>query len=559
MRRGVWRGTVSAAAVALAIGGAQAAAAQESPPATQAQEGQGMEETGVPTSDADAYAAPMATGDGAQVPPAPSSAEQRISDLEQQIAALAEQIADLKQSTGSQVRSLRDTLETTQVKVDNGRLTVERRNLETNTTEFSVALRGVIHLDSAIYDQDEAETLALDPRRGSFGDATEAARARDLNSGANFRRARIGIEGKAFTYFDYALIGEFGGSGVEEGGRINDFWVQYSGFDPRVRIKAGAFAPPTGLEEVVSTNGSLFMERASPAETVRAIAGGDGRTGVGVLSNGEKWNLSGVITGQVIGSQNFDEQLAFVGRATYVPFRRDDTLVHVGVNTTWVMQPADAGPDVTSNRYPLRLRDRPELRVDGTRLVDTGNLDADGLVTLGLEFGAMRKNAYIQAEYVTIDVDRRVSALSDPQFNGWYVQGSYIFNKDVYRRYQTANAGFDGPRVEADKAFNLKNGTWGVWELGLRYSNLDLNDNEGSAGFLPVDAVRGGEQQIWTLGLNWYLNNTVRLMFQAQDIDVDRLSPGGSVFGGPAPLTPPAGVQVGQDLQTYALRTQVAF
>ena len=45
-------------------------------------------------------------------------------------------------------------------------------------------------------------------------------------------------------------------------------------------------------------------------------------------------------------------------------------------------------------------------------------------------------------------------------------------------------------------------------------------------------------------------------------VDVDRLNPAGvgnlTPFG-PAPATPPIGVQIGQDLDIYGLRTQYSF
>ncbi|MGH6998857.1 MAG: OprO/OprP family phosphate-selective porin, partial [Phenylobacterium sp.] len=365
----------------------------------------------------------------------------------------------------------------------------------------------------------------------------------------------IGIEGKAFGAFDYNFLYDFGGSGTEEAGKISAAWVQYGFPVANLKLRIGAFSPPSGLEEAVSTNGSLFVERASPSETVRAIAAGDGRTAVALLAGGDNWTGTAAITGNIIGTSSFDEQTAFVGRLTYVPFRRDDSLIHVGVNTSIVFNPAAGGPDVTGAPATtnIRLRDRPEIRVDGTRLIDTGNIDADGLTAIGAEFGAQWKNLYVQTEYFDIDVDRK-GALSDPDFSGWYAQAGWTLTGEP-RRYSAG--AFDAPRPA--KPFDLKKGTWGAWELGLRYSVLDLNYLAGSPGTAPVaSAIRGGEQEIFTLGLNWYVNNVLRFQAAFQDVSVDRLSPGGTAFGTGA-ATPPAGAQVGQDFNIYSLRTQYAF
>ena len=73
-----------------------------------------------------------------------------------------------------------------------------------------------------------------------------------------------------------------------------------------------------------------------------------------------------------------------------------------------------------------------------------------------------------------------------------------------------------------------------------------------------ANAIRGGEQKIVSLGLNWYPNANVRFLADYQHVDVDRLSPGGTAFGAGA-LTPPAGVQIGQTYHVWSFRTQYAF
>ena len=79
---------------------------------------------------------------------------------------------------------------------------------------------------------------------------------------------------------------------------------------------------------------------------------------------------SAAITGGVVTTQTFDQQSAFVGRVAFVPFKGQDYLVHVGANTTVVIKPAASGPDVAPGvSTTLRLRDRPEIRVDAQRSI----------------------------------------------------------------------------------------------------------------------------------------------------------------------------------------------
>jgi phosphate-selective porin OprO/OprP len=92
---------------------------------------------------------------------------------------------------------------------------------------------------------------------------------------------------------------------------------------------------------------------------------------------------------------------------------------------------------------------------------------------------------------------------------------------------------------------------------------MNLNFMEGLEGTAPVPgAVRGGDQSITTLGLNWFPNPNVKVMLNYLMIDVDRLNPAGpgnTTPFGPAPNTPPIGVEIGQDLDVFALRTQFSF
>lgn len=472
---------------------------------------------------------------------------ERIARLEAALAEIQGQLADLKASSGAGIAQVRATQQATTVSLANGRPT-----LATGDGQFTAAFRGVFQLDGAIHDQDDAGPLASDFRRGSFNDATENERARDLSDGLNFRRVRLGIEGKAFGDFEYNFLYDFGGSGTEEGGKVSAAWLQYNGLG-FAKVRIGAFPPPTSLEDAASNASSLFAERPAPAELVRGLAGGDGRTGLGVYAGGDRWTAAGVLTGNLVGTQTYDEQTGFVGRVSYVPFKRTDALIHVGANVNLVLSPAATGPGLPGGAAsPIRLRERPELRVDGTRLVDTGNIDADGVTALGVELGAQRKNLYLQAEYFDIAVERRSSALPDPDFSGWYIQAGWTLTGEA-RRYNAAG-GFDGPRPA--KPFDLKAGTWGAWELAARYSVLDLNYREDA---LPaLGSIRGGEQSIFSLGLNWYVNNGVTLQASWRNVSVDRTSPGGTAFGAGA-ATPALGTQVGQDLNIFAFRTQYAF
>jgi phosphate-selective porin OprO/OprP len=208
----------------------------------------------------------------------------------------------------------------------------------------------------------------------------------------------------------------------------------------------------------------------------------------------------------------------------------------------------------------MRFRDRPEIRVDSVRLIDTGSIDAEHASVYGLEFGGNWKSLYLQGEHFWFDVDRAASStLPDPDFAGYYLQGSWILTGER-RRYNAATGSFQNPRPQVP--FSGHSGL-GAWELGARYSRMNLNFMEGIEGTAAAaEGVRGGDQEVFTLGVNWFPNPNVKVMLDYLMIDVERFNPAGPGNAqpfGPAPNTPPLGVDIGQELDVFALRTQFSF
>lgn len=428
----------------------------------------------------------------------------------------------------------------------------------------SVSLRGRVFADFAHYRQDSAGPLSSDFRRGSIGGPgnRETYSAQDLSSGVNFRRATIGIDGRFANDWSYRFLYEFGGSGSEGPARINEAWIMYGGFDFG-NVQFGAFSPPSNLEDSTSIEDSLFLERATPAELSRALGAGEGRYAFGVRHVRERWLAALHLTGaNVREPEIYDEQLAIVGRVGGLVATTDDYNVHLGVNGTWVFDTPDTlGANQPGVRRAIRFRDRPELRVDGTRLIDTGAIDADAAYNYGLEAAANWRNFFVQAEHFWYGAERRAGLVGgDPRFDAWYVQGSWVITGER-RRYNTRTASWQQPQPA--RAFSLDSGDWGAFEAAARYSLTDLNWNTGDPlGLAPAGGIRGGEQRIFTLGLNWYPNAIVKFMLDYMRVEVDRMNPvavGNASPFGAAPLTPPAGVYVGQDLDVVSGSIRVAF
>ena len=575
MRSPILCTSASALAVLLALGAAAPASAQgfgrgnqassqtpAAPPssgynsqAAGAQQNQASSQSASP--DAPTATAPPAGTNAADyassdVAPAPSSPPMTMSEMQERIEELQRQLDFMKQVAAEQTAGVSAVQARPAVTLPNGRPT-----FATADGNFSATLNGVIQFDAGNYYQNHNLPAGI------------TGAARDLNGGTDARRARLGFGGKVFGDFDYNILTEFGGSGTEQAGAIQELWLQYTGFLKPFHARVGYFEPLVGMEANVSTNSIALMERASPAEVARNIAAGDARAAVQLFGNsdfhrfsfddgkgGVHWLASGAVTGNSVSlvnsagaftTQPFDEQLAVTARLGVAPFHGDDYTVHLGVNTQYVVHPNDnTGIGSAYNgRYTVQLRDRPELRLDGTRLVDTGALNARHVTQVGAEFGIQWRNFWGQAEYFHYDIqgDRALATTPSPDFDGWYVEGSYIFTGE-HRVYNPANGAFNGPAVA--HPFSWKDRTWGSLELAARYSDLDLNYKAGVANAAaPFGGVRGGEQKVYSVSVNWYLNPIVRFMLQGQHVDIDRLTA--------------AGAPLGQDYNTIALRSQLAF
>jgi phosphate-selective porin OprO/OprP len=481
--------------------------------------------------------------------------EERIPD---EMDRLREQIAVMQAQLDAQRLQL-DRLEKSRLTAQDAprlSMTSARPTIASLDGTSTLSLRSLVQADSAHYVQAPADPIATDFRRGSVGVNRESLAARDLSDGLYFRRARMGFEGVLHRDFGYRLMLELGGSGTEGPTRINDAWVSYLGLAP-FTIQLGAGSPPANMDDGTTPEDSLFIERATPADLSRSLGGADGRTHVMVRGGGARWMGSLAFTGRTVNdAEAFDTQRALVTRWAGLLSTAPDYNLHVGVSGTEVLRPADLGVEsVGIQRYGVRFRAQPELRVDSTRLIDTGPIDADGVRALGVELAGNFRNWMLQAERFWFDVERRDDALPDPSFGGWYVQGSWVLTGES-RRYNMASGAYQNPRPAV--TFTSEGGI-GAWELALRFSQMDLDDRAGVAGLaVPAGGVRGGEQDIWTVGLNWYPNANLKVVLNYLDVDVDRLNPSPTAFG-PSPASPPIGVEVGQSLDAYALRTQFSF
>ena len=508
-------------------------------------------------------APPPAATDAAPAPAAqtgPTNQElaDRLSALEAELAAEH----DARSSDHNRLSALEQNFNDTSWTFDNSRPTVR-----SGDGRFTLSFRARFQFDSATFFQDSPTS------------PTNFAQFKDLASGTVVRRAYFGIEGKAFNDFWYEFRlngggsdgGSAGAAGVPAGGEgdplVNIARVQYNGI-PNFRINVGIIEPIQSLDGSISSGQLIFLERAE-IENIAAdsFGGGDSRRGIeatfgktDIFRPGDNLIISGAFTGAKTGSNaghgNFgDEQTQGFGRVAYRIWSDGTSNFQIGGSGGATLFSGGNNTAVPNAVLGLRFRERPEIRVDGTRLIDTGTINAKTGDYYGFDAAGNWQNFYVGGEYMNFTADRMASGLKaadHPNFSGWFVEGTWILTGEP-RQYSPSAmnneyGAWNAPRVA--RPFSFSGNSWGAWEVAVRYSDTNLNWHESFAGNAVAQAgIAGGDERIIALGLNWYLNQNIRVMVDDNIVTVKKLSAPGA-----DPTVPSH--QIGQSFNILGARVQ---
>lgn len=448
-------------------------------------------------------------------------------NLETRIEALEQELKSLRTELRSQVQAANE-------KAGSGarvKMKGPSPTWESEDGRYALGLTGRIHFDTAVYSQD------------GVGQGQQDARvAPDLNSGTNFRRARIGVKGKIDKDWRFEFIAD--GGGAPAGNLDIDVAnIAYKGIDS-LTITAGKYKAPGGFEEATSSNDSNFIERSLASNLATANAGGK-RIGVGFETHGERWYVGAGLFSDEEFTEADDEQLSINGRVAIVPIMSDDTLLHLGASGWYLAEPSQDGDE------RVQWRDRPEIRVDSNRWIDAqsnARIANDDAYMWGLEAVGRYGPLWAQAEYFQFGMSQMLDpagaavATPDLDYRAYYVQLGYILTGER-KPYSIKQAEWKG--IKPNDPFSLSSGGWGALEIAGRYSYADLNDEENTVSGGLLVGTRGGVEQNWTLGVNWYPNPYIRFMLNYINVDVDRLDANG--------------LQQGDNFDVYAMRMQVRW
>jgi phosphate-selective porin OprO/OprP len=385
------------------------------------------------------------------------------------------------------------------------------------------------------------------------GIASEPLTGQSGNVG--IRRARLEAEGLAFKYWLYKMQYDFTSDGI---GGIRDAYLAFK--HPGTAILPFTSAPlviqignqkePFALEELTSSKYISFIERALPVDTFSPSR----HIGISVGTHGDNWTAKvgvyatspqnaaqqpspatprEVVGGAPTGGRQY---MDIAGRLTYAPVMEKDALIHLGGGFRFQSpnsatgategSPLILGTNVRSeaNQLRINLLGTPDLScgvLPGFGAAGLGGGQAGecvkSLITWNAELAAAYGPFSVQGEYFGSQYNRSQAALnyataagagvnasgsSSLAFSGFYVYGTWFLTGES-RAESYEVKGLQGAEFGRIHIRNpLSKGGIGAWEIGGRYSEVNLNDG----------GIQGGRQQDFTLGLNWYPDRGVRFM-----------------------------------------------
>jgi len=469
-------------------------------------------------------------------------------DLEARVRALEESLAardERAQTDRTRLSTLEQQYNYASWTFDNGRPVIA-----TGDGRFTMGVRVRFQSDFAAFSQDSTHPAGF-------------AGPSDLSSGAVVRRAYFGVEGKAYNDFAYEFRlnaggsngGSAGASGVPAAGEgdplLNKAVVTYTGI-PNWHFNVGVIEPAFMFEGTTSSASLMFLERPEIDNIAADVFGaGDSRRGIEIgwaktdaLWAGDNLTATATFSGQKTGStanhgNGGDENTQVLGRVTERLWSNGISNIQVGVSGAKVLS-SGSTTGAGGGSQTINLQDRPEVRVDGTRLISTGGIAAKTADMFAVDLGGNIDNFFLGGEYAQFTLDRQCGAITaannavcasstsvidHPTFSGWYVEGSWIITGETKAYSPSAInnevGGFNGP--VPSRPFSFSGDSWGAFELVARYSNTDLNwHTNQAASTSQLAGVLGGQEQVIALGLNWYLNRNVRIMIDDNIIKVKK-------------------------------------
>ena len=361
--------------------------------------------------------------------------------------------------------------------------------LQTDEPErFSLCLGGLLQADYRYFDYGEE-----DPNKNEF----------------DIRRARLGIQGQAFRYFDYKFEYEFQGAGSRN---LLDAYVDANVF-PFASFRIGQFKEPFSLEHLTLDRLGFFAERSMGYYLT------PGRD-VGLMAHASLWSDRinygvGIFNGDGMddapgGRADTPE---FAGRLVLSPFK------NTGIS--WLEDLQGGGSfsyaDIDQNNVEIHAKTTgltPFFDVSSgakfniIREADTRSRYGADVAWAWGPFAVAAESTYVLFDDITTSADRFDFELEDNYASLlWMVTGEEPTLKNgVFQPIKPKRSVWEGG--------------WGGVGLAFRYDSFEADKIAYDVMVYEGESVR--EAVAYTIALNWYLAPSVRMVLDATRTDFDR-------------------------------------
>lgn len=333
-----------------------------------------------------------------------------------------------------------------------------------------------------------------------------------IGNNVSVRRARFAIKAQINKNWYGEIDTDFSNGEFE----LKDAIIEFTGLD-NFSFKAGNFKEDFSMEQTTSSRYLSFMERPMVVQTFAPSRH------VGIQAEYAKhwWRASfGVFfqtidnleTSTYVADNNKDygrdQGMSYTGKINFMPFTGDRTMgLHFGVAGSYRTPKTDVDPgDFGGSRFSCRN----STSINRKKYLDTDVIkDVKNDFLYGFELAGYKNGFRFQSEYIgnNTKVKKTNAEYSGTHhFGGWYVMAGYLLFGGQ-QRYNNAEGEFTQPN---------RGKKWGDLEVVARYDYLDLNSRN----------IRGGSGENYTIGLNYYVNNSVKFVLNYQYSSNDRYANG---------------------------------
>ena len=266
------------------------------------------------------------------------------------------------------------------------------------------------------------------------------------------------------------------------------------------------YKPPVGLEQLQQDQWLFFAERGLPSDLVP-------QRDVGLQLSGDLFGgivsyAGGIFNGVVDnGIADFDtwDSKDGVARIFLQPFKTTDLDPLKGLGF-------GVAGTIGNQQFTSSSTNLPTYKTTGQLTFFSYR---SGVAPNGTEFRGTPQAYYywgplgLLGEYVVSEQDVQAGAVHDQLRNkAWQAQASFVLTGE--------NATYNG--VIPRRPFDPKKGGWGALELVGRYGDLRIDPDAFStaptaANLRFADPTKSAQEaREWGVGLNWYLNRSVKLV-----------------------------------------------